>query len=183
LLTSRCEEDRTGRREQRSFTHLCGVPGKLVVMPSIWLNGEQVMTAPSVTIADVASSACRTSASDRGQNVLDEDHLARTTLGDRVLEREVLEIFVRQNAVMLARITGAQARLAAVAAHALAGSACGIGAWRLARAAERLERTCNAGSEDELDEAIAELKSASLEAGAAVGARLSDHSLWAVQER
>jgi HPt (histidine-containing phosphotransfer) domain-containing protein len=142
------------------------------------------MTASSVTIADVVSSARSTRAGGDGQDVLDEDHLARMTLGDRVLEREVLEIFVRQNAIMLARITSAQARPAAAAAHALAGSACGIGARRLARAAERLERACNAaGGEDELEEAIAELKTASLEAGAAVGARLSDRSLWTAQKR
>jgi HPt (histidine-containing phosphotransfer) domain-containing protein len=143
-------------------------------------DGEQVMTASCVTTADGASSARSTGAGGDGQDVLDEDHLGRMTLGDRVLEREVLEIFVRQNAVMLARIIGARAR---PAAHALAGSACGIGAWRLARAAERFERACNAGGEDELDEAIAQLKCASLEAGAAVGARLRDRSLWAVQER
>jgi HPt (histidine-containing phosphotransfer) domain-containing protein len=146
-------------------------------------DGEQVMTASCVTIGDGASSPSSTRAGGNAQDVLDEDHLARMTLGDRVLEREVLEIFVRQNVVMLARITAGQAGLAAAAAHALAGSACGIGAWRLARAAERLERAGHAGSEDELDEAIADLKSASLEAGAAVGARLSDHSLWAVHER
>jgi HPt (histidine-containing phosphotransfer) domain-containing protein len=145
-------------------------------------DGEQVMTASCVTIASGAGSARSTSAGGDGQDILDEDHLARMTLGDRLLEREVLEIFVRQNAVMLTRITGGQAGPAAAAAHALAGSACGIGAWRLARAAERLECAGRAGIEDELEEAIAELKTASLEAGAAVGARLGDCSLWAVRE-
>ena len=71
--------------------------------------------------------------------VIDEDHLGRMTLGDRSLEREVLEIFVRQTTLMLKRIAGAEPAIAAAAAHTLKGSARGIGAWRVARAAERLE--------------------------------------------
>ena len=83
------------------------------------------------------------------------------TLGDRRLEREVLEIFVRQTVIMLERIAGAEPALAAAAAHTLTGSARGIGAWRVARAAERLERVANGKSgAAELDEAIEELKSA-----------------------
>ena len=38
--------------------------------------------------------------------ILDEEHLARMTLGDRRLEREVLEIFVRQSANTLDLILG-----------------------------------------------------------------------------
>ena len=51
------------------------------------------------------------------------------TLGDRRLEREVLEIFVRQTVIMLERIAGAEPALAAAAAHTLTGSARGIGVW------------------------------------------------------
>jgi hypothetical protein len=44
----------------------------------------------------------------------------------------------------------------------------------VARAAERLERAGGGeSSEDEMDEAITELKAAALEASAAIGARLS----------
>ena len=68
---------------------------------------------------------------------------------------------------MLGRIAGAEPALAAAAAHTLMGSARGIGAWRVARAAERLERATGEGSEDDVEEAIAELKAASLEASAA----------------
>ena len=39
---------------------------------------------------------------------LDEDHLGRMTLGDRRLEHEVLEIFARQNGLILERIAGAK---------------------------------------------------------------------------
>lgn len=103
---------------------------------------------------------------------LDEAHLQRMSLGDRALEREVLQIFVRQAAMMTGRLAGAEPALVAAAAHTLTGSARGIGAWRVAQAAERLERASAAGT-DALDAAIAELKAASLEACAAIGARLA----------
>ena len=43
--------------------------------------------------------------------VIDDEHLRRMTLGDRGLEREVLEIFMRQAALMLRRIAGAKPAL------------------------------------------------------------------------
>jgi HPt (histidine-containing phosphotransfer) domain-containing protein len=120
-----------------------------------------------------ASSA--SAGSDRQHAVIDDDHLSRMTLGDRRLEREVLEIFVRQTVIMLGRIAGAEPALAAAAAHTLTGSARGIGAWRVARAAEHLERVANGKSgATALDEAVEELKSATVEATAAIAARLGD---------
>ncbi len=111
---------------------------------------------------------------DRKPTVIDETHLQRMTLGDRRLEREVLELFVRQTTIMLNRIMEAEPPLAADAAHTLKGSARGIGAWRVARAAERVEHAAgSAGREAALTDAVAELKAASLEASAAIGARLS----------
>jgi len=111
---------------------------------------------------------------DRKPTVIDANHLERMTLGDRRLEREVLELFVRQTTIMLNRIVGAEPALAAAAAHTLKGSARGIGAWRVARAAELLEHAAGvAGHEGDVAEAIAELKAASLEASAAIGARLT----------
>jgi HPt (histidine-containing phosphotransfer) domain-containing protein len=77
---------------------------------------------------------------DRQPDVIDEQHLARMTLGDHRLEREVLELFVRQAALMVDRIGTAPPALAVAAAHTLKGSARGIGAWRLARAAELFEQ-------------------------------------------
>jgi HPt (histidine-containing phosphotransfer) domain-containing protein len=95
------------------------------------------------------------------------------TLGDQRLEREVLEIFVRQTVIMLDRIAGAEPALAAATAHTLMGSARGIGAWRVARAAQRLEHaaTVQAG-EAALEVAVAQLKAATVEASQAIGARL-----------
>jgi HPt (histidine-containing phosphotransfer) domain-containing protein len=132
-------------------------------------DGEAVMTA--MTAPSLLSAA----GSDRQRAVIDDDHLSRMTLGDRRLEREVLEIFVRQTVIMLERIAGAEPALAAAAAHTLTGSARGIGAWRVAHAAEQLERVANGKSgAAALDEAVEELKSATMEASAAIAARLGD---------
>jgi len=121
----------------------------------------------------------RMSALDRGQGpaqepmTIDEDHLGRMTLGDRSLEREVLEIFARQTALTMERIARAAPAGAAAAAHTLKGSAVGIGAWRVAQAAERLEQAAAAkGDEAALSAAIAELEAASAETRAAIGQRL-----------
>src|ERR1043166_3108980 len=65
--------------------------------------------------------------------------LARTTLGDRSLEREVLQLFDRQSSLLIARMRTAAPNGVATLAHTLKGSARGIGAWRVARAAEALE--------------------------------------------
>ncbi|MGA2892117.1 MAG: Hpt domain-containing protein [Xanthobacteraceae bacterium] len=122
-----------------------------------------------MTAANLAAAAD----SDRRPTVIDAGHLERMTLGDRRLEREVLELFVRQTTIMLNRIVGAEPALAAAAAHTLKGSARGIGAWRVARAAELLEQAAGpVGGEDDVAEAVTELKAASLEASAAIGARL-----------
>jgi HPt (histidine-containing phosphotransfer) domain-containing protein len=104
---------------------------------------------------------------------IDDDHLGRMTLGDRSLEREVLEIFARQTTLTLERIAGAAPERAAAAAHTLKGSARGIGAWRVAQAAERLERAAaSAADERTMQAAIAELEAASFEARVAIGLRL-----------
>jgi HPt (histidine-containing phosphotransfer) domain-containing protein len=67
-------------------------------------------------------------------------HLSRMTFGDRALEREVLDLFVRQAATLLAAMEGAAPGALAPLAHRLKGSARGIGAWRVATAAEAVER-------------------------------------------
>ncbi len=108
--------------------------------------------------------------------VIDDEHLERITLGDRRLEREVLQIFVRQSAMMLERISGGQPGVLGMAAHTLIGSARGIGAWRVADAAERLERASRESRSEDISDAIADLKAASLEATAAIGARLAEPS-------
>jgi HPt (histidine-containing phosphotransfer) domain-containing protein len=70
---------------------------------------------------------------------IDLVHLARMTLGDRALEREVLALFERQATLLISRMRQATPEGVAALAHTLKGSARGIGAWRVARAAETLE--------------------------------------------
>jgi HPt (histidine-containing phosphotransfer) domain-containing protein len=93
---------------------------------------------------------------------IDLVHLARTTLGDRGLEREVLQLFDRQSTLLIARMRAAGPAGVATLAHTLKGSARGIGAWRVARAAEALELAGASG--DALGEALDRLTAASDEA-------------------
>jgi HPt (histidine-containing phosphotransfer) domain-containing protein len=79
---------------------------------------------------------------------IDVTHLARMTLGDSSLEREVLQLYDRQAEMLLARMQQAGAAAAAAHAHTLKGSSSGIGAWKVARAAEAVERAAMSGSPD-----------------------------------
>ena len=122
------------------------------------------------------SSAMRLPAREHASGSIDHVHLERMTLGDRSLEREVLEIFVRQTALTLQRIVGAGPARTAAAAHTLKGSARGIGAWRVAEAAERLEQAATGVADAAaMLAAIAELEAASIETRVAIGVRLRDH--------
>jgi HPt (histidine-containing phosphotransfer) domain-containing protein len=85
----------------------------------------------------------------------------------------VLEIFARQTVLLLKRMAGTEAAFAAAAAHTLKGSARGVGAWRVARAAERVEQAAGESRPAAMQAAIAELESASSEARAAIGSRLA----------
>jgi len=127
--------------------------------------GEDVVTQPSLSAARGREQKPMT---------IDEDHLGRMTLGDRSLEREVLEIFARQTTLMMERMAGASPAIAAAAAHTLKGSARGIGAWRVASAAEQLEQAAAGGGDAEaMRVAKAELEAASFETRAAIGRRLA----------
>lgn len=67
-------------------------------------------------------------------------HLSRYTLGERALEREVLELFCTQSVLYLEQLRAAMSdKDWKAAAHSLKGSARAIGAWRTAQAAERAE--------------------------------------------
>jgi HPt (histidine-containing phosphotransfer) domain-containing protein len=74
------------------------------------------------------------------KHVFDTEHLARMTLGDENLEREVLEMFIRQADMLLGRMENQPASVVAGLSHTLIGSARGVGAWKVAVAAEALER-------------------------------------------
>ncbi|MCR4268922.1 histidine kinase [Nitratireductor sp. ZSWI3] len=66
---------------------------------------------------------------------LDLAHLARQTLGDKALEREVLGMFVMHIREIPARMAEADGQGRRELAHALTGSACSMGAFRLAEQA------------------------------------------------
>jgi HPt (histidine-containing phosphotransfer) domain-containing protein len=138
-----------------------------------WDYGEHVMTASNLlSVASLDLESLSRQSPGQEPAIIDADHLERMTLGDRALEREVLEIFVRQTIIMLERIAGAEPALAAACAHTLTGSARGIGAWRVAQAAEQLEQAAGRSGGQDLDQAVDRLRVATVEASAAISARL-----------
>lgn len=98
---------------------------------------------------------------------VDRAHLYRMTLGDRTLEREVLSLFDRQIELLIARMDPSVPARVAGLAHTLNGSAVGIGAWRVAGAAEALERAVREGSA--LEPRLADLRHAAREVQASIG--------------
>lgn len=95
-------------------------------------------------------------ASEAGPEVIDRDHLRRMTFGDASLERELLQLFDRQAAILIERMQGGQAAAVAALAHTLKGSAMGIGAVGVARAAEAVERAATASERDRAIDALAQ---------------------------
>jgi HPt (histidine-containing phosphotransfer) domain-containing protein len=100
------------------------------------------VSAPSIVPSGPAVSGLTAS-----QPVIDLVHLGRMTLGEKSLEAEVLALFDRQTDMLLTRMEQAPPAAAAAFAHTIKGSARGIGAWRVAEAAEAVERAA-AGSAD-----------------------------------
>jgi HPt (histidine-containing phosphotransfer) domain-containing protein len=91
---------------------------------------------------------------------IDLGHLSRYTLGERVLEREILELFCTQAAIYLERLREAPSdRQWQDAAHSLKGSAQGIGAWRTAAAAECAESLSGATLSEPRGARLRELES------------------------
>jgi HPt (histidine-containing phosphotransfer) domain-containing protein len=109
------------------------------------------------------------------ETVIDLAHLARMTLGERSLESEVLALFDRQAAVLLARMRDCAPAAVAAFAHTLKGSARGIGAWRVAAAADALEMNVIASNAGGVAGAVARLSAAVDEAKAVIADRLQPH--------
>lgn len=94
-------------------------------------------------------------------------HLSRYTLGNRSLEREVLTLFLTQSRLYVERLRGANcSKDWCDAAHTIKGSAKSIGAWQLARCAEKAEtmsaadrKSGAAGLLDELERLISQTNS------------------------
>jgi HPt (histidine-containing phosphotransfer) domain-containing protein len=104
---------------------------------------------------------------------VDFAHLQRYTLGDRSLELEVLHLFAAQAPLTMEVLRRAHtARAWRDAAHTLKGSARAVGAWQVARCAEKLEQL--AGSADEACAALERLERALDEASQYIRQLLAD---------
>lgn len=95
---------------------------------------------------------------------IDLHHLQRITLGDAVLEREVLAKFISQSDRLMSKLKTLPAEAGALA-HTLKGSARAIGAMRVAETASILELAIRKGENfratlRELGEAVAEARMA-----------------------
>ena len=74
-----------------------------------------------------------------GGRPIDLVHLARQTGGDKALEIEVLGLFARQARQAVCRMSDLNGTERAKLAHMILGSARGVGAFEVARCAERIE--------------------------------------------
>ena len=102
-------------------------------------------------------------------------HLSRYTLGERALEREVLELFCVQSMVYLERLRQARSDQDwKDAAHSLKGSATAIGAWRAADAAQRAEALSGETLIEARDYRLREIETSLREAETYIGSLLKD---------
>ena len=95
---------------------------------------------------------------------IDLAHLARMTLGDAALERQVLGMFASQAMSLIDKLAALPAEAGALA-HTLKGSARAIGAFRVAECAEALETAIRKGENPakcqiELKAAVADARAA-----------------------
>jgi HPt (histidine-containing phosphotransfer) domain-containing protein len=107
---------------------------------------------------------------------IDLEHLARMTLGERSLEAEVLTLFDRQAAVLLAHMRDSAPAAVAAFAHTLKGSARGIGAWRVAEAADTVEMHAIRADAGGVAGAVTRLSAAVDEARAVIADRLRQNT-------
>jgi len=102
---------------------------------------------------------------------IDRTHLFKMTLGDHSLEGEVLRLFERQVGMLLRRMDPNEPAHLKALVHTLKGSARGIGAWRVAAAAEAVEQA----ETSKIEPALKALRDASDEALAAIAELLRAH--------
>ena len=105
---------------------------------------------------------------------IDRSQLSRMTFGDQSLEQEVLRLFDRQAELLMERMRTSGPAAIATLAHTLKGSAVGIGASRVARAAAATELAAS-HDPDECGLAIAELARSVEEARAQIAGLLRAH--------
>jgi len=114
-------------------------------------------------------------AEERATRPVDLVHLSHYTLGERALEREVLELFCTQSVLYLEQLRAAMSDKAwKDAAHSLKGSARAVGAWHAAQAAERAEILHGDGLTQFRAARISEIEASLREAEAFIVALLKD---------
>jgi HPt (histidine-containing phosphotransfer) domain-containing protein len=104
---------------------------------------------------------------------IDLAHLERMTFGEQNLAREVLRLFDRQADILLAHIKRAPPACAARLAHTLNGSARGVGAWKVAAAAEQYELAAHESDPEKLARNFEQLGRAIIEARSTIEALLA----------
>ena len=102
---------------------------------------------------------------------IDRGQLAHMTFGDRSLEREVLELFDRQAALLLARMRGGEAATIEALAHTLKGSAASIGATGVVQAAAAVEQADAGAREHAIGRLAGEIEAARAAIAAMLGGR------------
>lgn len=96
---------------------------------------------------------------------VDLKHLARYTMGDKSLEKEILELFLDQLPQTIDALTEAATdRDWRIAAHTLKGSGRAVGAWRVAWLAEYAEREVTRVNRERCAEVVARIREAAAEA-------------------
>ena len=108
--------------------------------------------------------------------VIDLHHLGRMTLGDPGLEREVLQLFDQQVRMLLERMTKETPRIVAALAHTMIGSARGVGAWKVAAAAEAVQHLAGKSGPATLTAAMNRLSAAVAETQCVIAERLREHA-------
>jgi HPt (histidine-containing phosphotransfer) domain-containing protein len=98
------------------------------------------MVLRNLQAAALAMPGGESCGSAKGRPV-DLQHLARQTMGDRELEREVLHLFVQQATTVREKIVGADLKERLYLAHGLKGSARGVGAFAIAECAGEIENS------------------------------------------
>jgi hypothetical protein len=108
--------------------------------------------------------------------LIDLDHLGRMTLGEQSLETEVLQLFDQQAGMLLQRMTVEPPRIVAALAHTMIGSARGVGAWKVAAAAEAVQCLADGPGPATLTAAMNRLSTAVTETQSAIAERLREHA-------
>ncbi len=116
--------------------------------------------ASNALLARLEAPSLAFSAAPTSSAPIDLVHLARQTMGDRVLETELLDLFARQARQIVERLRSsapsAESFWRADLAHTLKGSARTVGAFAVADAAQNYEENARAGKLEPTDtEALA----------------------------